>query len=170
MLTENSKKEYERKTNKWLSLKMEQLYKEGGLSLAYFNKEYKPNSGFAVSLKEYETVLYMPVLKGIILKNILKDYIVLSQRLNHFKKNPKGKLFVGAWIDKENKKIFIDININCTNKKVAKETAKLEKQKSIYDFKNDKVIFIGAVDDKTEKEKKHDLYCQQINRVYRFED
>lgn len=114
----------------------EYILKNGGATLEVETLEtIKNNKGFMVSYEDYETTTKNidEVIK--IIKEYQKDLVNNNIDL---KNN-----YIGIWYNIEDNTYYIDISILYHDKRQAERKGKENKQKAIYDLKNNKSIYLN---------------------------
>ena len=110
---------------------LNQLENYGGATLDTDGSNITDLSGYMVSLAGFETKMKRGDLNFSIFKNYLK------------KAKNKGA-YAGYWIDHEDfDTLYIDVSVCFKKKSEALRFAKSQNQLAIYDFKNEKTIYLN---------------------------
>ena len=110
---------------------LKQLENYGGATLDTDGSNKTDLTGFMVSLAGFETKMKRADLNFSIFKNYLK-------------KAKQQKAFAGYWVDHEDyDTLYIDVSVCFKKKSEAMRFAKSQNQLAIYDFKNEKTIYLN---------------------------
>ena len=107
-----------------LSVVLDQIFLEGGISYNITTGEVNPKSGFMVSILGFEKQFDVDKITD----NDIREFISANAH-NLWGENR----FVGAWLDKNTYKVVLDISVNITDVTNACYTGIINKQKCIYD-------------------------------------
>ena len=107
------------------------LKKNGGFTAKPNLIPVKPKSGYAVSLKGYETRVPLEIVSLGLFRELLKCYQRLAE---------KNIAYIGGWIDEGY--LYLDLSLILHNKEQALEVASKNKQKAIFDFGSGKTIYL----------------------------
>lgn len=110
---------------------IEYVKENGGITLNKELKKEELKKGFTISLQKYEYQTNLSDLQGI--KENLQEKINILEKTNK-------KYYIGLWLD--NNILYINLNKIELNKTRAFEFAKAQKQKALYDNKNQKCIYL----------------------------
>lgn len=108
--------------------------KNGGFTAKPSLVPVRPNTGYAVSLKGFETKIPVEIVSLGLFRELLKRYQELAR---------KHIAYIGAWIDEGY--LYLDLSMILHDMTHAIEVAKRNEQKAIYNFENGETIYIEEV-------------------------
>lgn len=105
-----------------------EIYKSNGATLNQNGQKIQFATGFQCSVKDLHKT-----------KQTKQNKII--KQINNAIKHAKNGYNVGLWV--ENDFVYIDYSVNITDKKTAMQTGKKYNQKSVYDWQNQKCVYIS---------------------------